>query len=182
MKTPSQRQRGISLIEVLISLIIAAIGLLGIAGMQTRSLSMQIDSETRRVAAGLIDQLRERVAGNQEGYAMALNAGYTKTFKPGDAVSISACKNDTACDAVTEVPQRQVGAWMLDVQRQLPGAVVVIGPTTAGSANAMTVTVGWIEPNATAKAKDDACARIDENKVIKENPKYRCITASFYPG
>ena len=63
MNTRSHRQRGISLIEVLISLVIAAFGLLGLAGMQTRSLSMQIDSETRRVAAGLIEQLRERVAG-----------------------------------------------------------------------------------------------------------------------
>jgi type IV pilus assembly protein PilV len=179
MKTPSQRQRGISLIEVLISLIIAAIGLLGLAGMQTRSLSMQIDSETRRVAAGLIDQLRERVAGNQEGYARALTLGYTQTFIPGASLQIPACANVDACNAVTEVPLIQVGAWMLDVQRQLPGAAVVIGPTTAGSANAMTVTVGWIEPNATVIAPDAACARID---AISANSKYRCITASFYPG
>ena len=179
MKTASQRQRGISLIEVLISLIIAAIGLLGLAGMQTRSLSMQIDSETRRVAAGLIDQLRERVAGNQEGYARALTLGYTQTFNPGAVLQMPACANVDACNAVTEVPQRQVGAWMLDVQRQLPGAAVVIGPTTAGSANAMTVTVGWIEPNATVIAPDAACARID---AIRANSKYRCITASFYPG
>ena len=179
MKTPSHRQRGISLIEVLISLIIAAIGLLGIAGMQTRSLSMQIDSETRRVAAGLIDQLRERVAGNQEGYARALTLGYTKTFIPGAVLEIPACAIGDACNAVTEVPLIQVGAWMLDVQRQLPGAAVVIGPTTALSANSMTVTIGWIEPNATVIATDAACARI---AAVSDKPKYRCITATFYPG
>lgn len=179
MNTASQRQRGISLIEVMISMMIAAIGLLGLAGMQTRSLSMQIDSETRRVAAGLIEQLRERVAGNQEGYARALSLGYAKTFNPGAAVTITACKIADACDAVTEVPQQQIGAWMLDVQRQLPGAAAVIGPTLAGTANAMTVTVGWIEPNATVKATDDACARI---AAISADTKYRCVTASFYPG
>lgn len=179
MKTPSHRQRGISLIEVLISLIIAAIGLLGIAGMQTRSLSMQIDSETRRVAAGLIDQLRERVAGNQEGYAKALTLGYTQTFIPGAAVLIPACANVDACNAVTEVPRIQVGAWMLDVQRQLPGAAAEIGPTTALSANSMTVTIGWIEPSATVIATDAACARI---AAVSANAKYRCVTATFYPG
>ena len=179
MNSASQRQRGISLIEVLISLIIAAFGLLGLAGMQTRSLSMQIDSETRRVAAGLIDQLRERVAANQEGYANALNQGYTQAFAPGAAVLIPACANADACNASTEVPRIQVGTWMLDVQRQLPGAAAVIGPTVAGSANSMTVTVGWIEPNATVIAADAACARID---AVSGNPKYRCVTATFYPG
>jgi len=179
MNTRSHRQRGISLIEVLISLVIAAFGLLGLAGMQTRSLSMQIDSETRRVAAGLIEQLRERVAGNQEGYTTALTQGYTRTFIPGAAVTIPACANVNACNASTEVPQIQVASWMMDVQRQLPGAAAVIGPTTAGSANSMTVTVGWIEPNATVTATDVACARIE---AISANPKYRCVTATFFPG
>jgi len=179
MKTASQRQRGISLIEVLISLIIAAFGLLGLAGMQTRSRSMQIDSENRRVAAALIDQLRERVAANQEGYTNALNQGYTQTFIPGAPVLIPACANANACNASTEVPPIQVGTWMMDVQRQLPGATAVIGPTTAGVANSMTVTVGWIEPNATVVASDAACARIE---AVAANPKYRCITANFFPG
>jgi type IV pilus assembly protein PilV len=174
-----KRQLGISLIEVLISLIIAAFGLLGLAGMQTRSLSMQIDSETRRVASGLIDQLRERVAGNQEGYVRALTQGYNQTFDPGAVVQVPACAVANACDAALEVPLIQANSWMLDVQRQLPGAAAAIGPTIAGSAMALTVTIGWIEPNATAVAADNACARIDS---IRENPQYRCITANFFPG
>ncbi len=179
MNSLVKRQLGISLIEVLISLIIAAFGLLGLAGMQTRSLSMQIDSEARRVAAGLIDQLRERVAANQEGYARALTQGYSQTFNPGAAVQVPACANADVCNAITEVPLIQVGTWMRDVQRQLPGATAVIGPTTAGSANSMTVTIGWIEPNATVVATDNACARIE---AISADPKYRCVTATFYPG
>jgi len=174
-----KRQLGISLIEVLISLIIAAFGLLGLAGMQTRSLSMQIDSETRRVASSLIDQLRERIAANQEGYASALTQGYNQTFNPGAVVQVPACANANACNAATEVPLIQASTWMLDVQRQLPGAAAVIGPTIAGSAVAMTVTIGWMEPNATAIATDNACARIES---IAGNPRYRCITANFFPG
>ncbi len=180
MNSLVKRQLGFSLIEVLIAMVIAAFGLLGLAGMQSRSLSMQIDSETRRIASGLIDQLRERVAANQEGYATALAVGYSQTFNPGAPVLVPACANTNTCsNASTEVPLMQVGIWMLDVQRQLPGAAAVIGPTTAGSANSMTVTIGWIEPNATVVAADNACARID---AIRENPKYRCVSASFYPG
>ena len=179
MSTLVKRQLGISLIEVLISLIIAAFGLLGLAGMQTRSLSMQIDSETRRVASSLIDQLRERVAGNQEGYARALTQGYSQTFDPGAAVQVPACAVDNACDAANEVPLIQASTWMLDVQRQLPGAAAVIGPTIAGSAMAMTVTIGWVEPQSTAVATDNACDRIAS---VRTNPQYRCITANFFPG
>jgi type IV pilus assembly protein PilV len=94
-----KRQLGFSLIEVLIAMVIAAFGLLGLAGMQSRSLSMQIDSENRRVAAALIDQLRERVAANQEGYTNALNQGYTQTFIPGAPVLIPACVTANACNA-----------------------------------------------------------------------------------
>lgn len=179
MNALMKQQVGISLIEVLISLIIAAFGLLGLAAMQTRSLSMQIDSETRRVASSLIDQLRERVAGNQEGYARALTQGYTQTFDPGAALAVPGCAVANACDAALEVPLIQANSWMLDVQRLLPGAAAVIGPTIAGSAIAMTVTVGWIEPNATVVATDNACDRIES---IRNNPQYRCITANFFPG
>jgi hypothetical protein len=44
---------------------------------------------------------------------------------------------------------------------------------------AMTVTVGWIEPNATVVATDNACDRIQS---IRNNPQYRCITTNFFPG
>jgi hypothetical protein len=94
-------------------------------------------------------------------------------------LAVPGCAVANACDAAFEVPLIQANSWMLDVQRLLPGAAAVIGPTIAGSAIAMTVTVGWIEPNATVVATDNACDRIES---IRNNPQYRCITANFFPG
>lgn len=171
--------RGFSLLEVLVALTIAAFGLLGLASLQARSLSMQVDSEARRVAAALVSQLRERVTANQEGYGQALAAGYTRTLNPGDPVAIPPCANPAACDAVAEVPARQVGMWLAEVRRQLPEAAARVAPTVAGSAASMTVTVGWIEPNARAVSPDAAC---DAIASVRTNPAYRCVTAVLFPG
>jgi len=179
MSGPVQRQRGSSLIEVVVALVIVAFGLLGLAALQARSLSLQVDSESRRIASGLIAQLRERVSSNQEGYGQSLASGYTRTLDPGQAVTIPGCANANACNAATEVPAVQVGRWMAEVRRQLPEAAVAVGPTAAGSMVSMTVTVGWIEPNATEVAGDRACDRIAS---IEADVRYRCITATFFPG
>ena len=179
MRHAPQSQRGVSLIEVVVSLVIVAFGLLGVAALQARSLSLQVDSESRRVATGLISQLRERVSSNQQGYAQSLATGYTRTLDPGDAVVIPACADDNACDAANEVPAAQVARWMAEVRRQLPEAAVNVGPTAAGSLMSMTVTVGWLEPNATVVAGDAACARIP---TVQADVRYRCVTSTFFPG
>lgn len=175
----ARRQLGVSMIEVLVTLVIAAFGLLGLAGLQARSLSMQVDSETRRVAAAMVGQLRERVTANQQGYAQGLVTQYTRTLNPTDAVTVPSCANPDACDAVTEVPAVQLALWMSELRRQLPEAAVQMAPTVAGSATALTVTVGWIEPNAQAVAADGACEPIES---VRSNPSYRCLTVTFFPG
>lgn len=171
--------RGFSLLEVLVAMVIAAVGLLGLAGLQARSLSMQVDSEARRVAAALVSQLRERVTANQEGYGQALATGYTRTLNPTDPVVIPTCANPAACHAVNEVPARQIGMWLAEVRRQLPEAAVQVGATAAGSAASMRVTIGWIEPNARAIAADAACEAIAS---VRANTAYRCVTAVLFPG
>jgi type IV pilus assembly protein PilV len=179
MNACRRTQLGLTLIEVLVSMVIAAFGLLGLAALQARSLSMQIDSESRRVAASLVSQLRERVTANQEGYGQALATQYTRTLLPGSALLIPSCANPDACTATAEVPSIQIALWLTEVRRQLPEAAVRIGPTTAGSAASMTVTIGWLEPNANAVANDAAC---DAITAVRTNPRYRCVTATLFPG
>ncbi len=172
-------QRGVSLIEVLVSIVIAAFGLLGLAALQARSLSMQVDSETRRVASAMVSQLRERVSANHEGYGVALQTLYTRTLLPADTLTIPSCANPNACTAAAEVPAIQVALWLAEVRRQLPEAAVRIQATTAGTAASMSVTIGWMQPNSAAVANDDACSAI---AAVASDPKYRCVTANFFPG
>lgn len=179
MTARRQTQRGVTLIEVLVSIVIAAFGLLGLAALQARSLSMQVDSETRRVASALVSQLRERVSANQEGYGVALQTLYSRTLLPAHALTIPSCANPNACTATVEVPAIQIALWLAEVRRQLPEAAVRIQSTTAGSAASMSVTIGWMQPNSAAVASDNACSAI---AAVANDSKYRCVTATFFPG
>lgn len=175
-----RQQVGLSLIEVLVTMVIIAISMLGLAGLQARSLSLQVDSEARRTASVLVSQLRERVSSNQQGFGQALTTGYSATMAPGaGAVTVPGCVNPDACDAALEVPPRQVAMWMNEVRRLLPEAAVAIGPAIAGEQLAMAVTIGWLEPNADAVASDAQCARI---AAVATDARYRCLTVTFYPG
>lgn len=67
MKKPpsfSRRETGISLIESLVALLVLALGILGIAGLQTRSLVDTRITNSRAVAASMVDDLSERMQFN----------------------------------------------------------------------------------------------------------------------
>lgn len=174
-------QHGFSLIEVLVAMALAAITLLGLAVVQARSLSYQVDTESRRTATMMISQFRELVSANQQGYGQALAdaAGYSQALDADQAVTVPACANANACNPTTEVPAILVAQWFLELQRQLPAAVAQLAPEVAGTSQAMRVSVGWLEPNANAVSPDGACAAIES---VADNPSYRCVTIVLFPG
>lgn len=61
-----QRQAGFSLVEVLISLAILAIGILGIAGLQARAHQLEIESYQRATALSLVQDMVSRVNVNRK--------------------------------------------------------------------------------------------------------------------
>ena len=58
-------QRGTSLLEVLITIVILAIGLLGLAGLQTRLQSSEIEAYQRSQALILLNDMASRIATNR---------------------------------------------------------------------------------------------------------------------
>lgn len=75
---PPQRQRGITLIESLIAIVITALGILGILGVQMRTLSDTSTTVRRAQAIRLIEDLSERLRANPNAVAMIDN--YVTTF------------------------------------------------------------------------------------------------------
>lgn len=61
----THRQCGASLIEVLITIVILAIGLLGLAGLQTRLQSSEMEAYQRTQALILLNDMASRVATNR---------------------------------------------------------------------------------------------------------------------
>jgi type IV pilus assembly protein PilV len=78
------RQHGTSMIEVLVTIVILAIGLLGIAGLQTRLQTTEMDSYQRAQALILLNDMAARMTANHAnalsyvtGYATPLGYGMT---------------------------------------------------------------------------------------------------------
>ena len=60
MKTAQQRQDGVVILEVLVSIVIFAVGVLGIVGLQAVTAKAGIDARFRTEAAALADELVAR--------------------------------------------------------------------------------------------------------------------------
>lgn len=69
----NNRNRGFTLIEVLVALLILSVGLLGIAGMQTLSLQMNVSARQSSQATFLAYDIIDRMRANK---SAALNGDY----------------------------------------------------------------------------------------------------------
>lgn len=144
--TLTARQQGFTLIEVLIALVISAIGLLGIAGMQMFSINNTSASNVRAVAAieaaNLVSRMKgtpdywqgvsddfaiQLVTDNSSGDividdidATADNAGGTLNAQNAD------CTVDGACDTSTKVVAYDLMQWKTRLDTRLPNAEVSI--------------------------------------------------------
>lgn len=65
----SHRQRGVSLIEVLVTILILSIGLLGVAGLQSRLQMSEMEAYQRSQALLLLDDMANRIATNRNAAA-----------------------------------------------------------------------------------------------------------------
>jgi type IV pilus assembly protein PilV len=107
-----RRQRGVSLIEVLVSTLILAIGLVGVAGLQAFALKNNQSAQMRSQASALAYDLADRMRGN----VAAANAGM---YDPATASAQSSCHTSSGC-AMGEMAQDEMRRWIDDVEDTLP--------------------------------------------------------------
>lgn len=99
--------RGFTLIEVLISMVILAIGLLGLAAMQAISLRDNLDSYNYQQATLLAYEMQDRIKGNSE-------ANWT-----GATIATGDCTKAVPCDSQT-MANNDYGYWKKSVEATLP--------------------------------------------------------------
>lgn len=121
-------QRGFSMIEVLVSLLIICLGVLGMVALQTRSIALSQDSIQRTNAMVLASDLIELMRSNPQ-VALAngtfkLDGRYAK--QPGNAFRPLAL--DTSEDCLSRqrgaggdaVAGKDIGCWLVQVKALLP--------------------------------------------------------------
>lgn len=67
--SPRRAQRGTTMIEVLVTVVVLAVGLLGLAGLQSRMQLSEMESYQRAQALLLLDDMANRIATNRNSAA-----------------------------------------------------------------------------------------------------------------
>lgn len=130
LKSNPSLQQGMSLIEVLISLLIFAFGLLASAGLQLTSMKASQHSAQSVVAAGFAREYAEIMqmipATVTSTAAIGTNAFFIDTSASATATAADACTGTTAaCDASTLISS-SVRDWTSRLQSQLPDGRSVV--------------------------------------------------------
>ena len=75
--TSHHRSRGFTMIEILVTLVVTAVGMLGLAGFVARATTMSADSVQRARAAVLVNEMAARLNDNKAIAATFVNANGT---------------------------------------------------------------------------------------------------------
>lgn len=176
-------QHGTSLVEVLVTLVILAFGLLGVAGLQAKMSLAEMESYQRSQAILALTEMTERMNANAAQATSYLNAG---TIGTGDLV------RPPDCTAIATGPNRDLCEW----SNSLKGAsetksAANVGGMVGGtgcitqlqafnpalgvcSAGIYQVSVAWQGMNPTAKPAALACGQ----GTFGPNEAYRRVIAA----
>ena len=127
----SKKQRGFNLIEVMVSLVIFSIGLLGLAGLQQVGLAQNATAMQRTVAMSQAYDILDRMRNNR-----------TTDYSSATSASTPNCIT-ASCDT-TQIASYDIYEWNLALGSALPNGKGFI----TGSPTAYVVSVAWDEKRA----------------------------------
>ena len=133
------KQHGFSMVEVLVTLVIMAVGLLGLAGMQATSLRNTESAYQRSQAAQMAYDMLDRMRVNAAGVAAG---GYNSIDETAPTSYTSCLKADTTSTCTTaQMTAFDDGDWHAKLAAALPlGTGSVAG---GGTGSVFTITVRW---------------------------------------
>ena len=172
--TRHHSQRGITLIESLVAIVVASLGILGILGVQMRTLTDTQTSVRRAQAIRLIEDLSERMKVHPN--AMGSINSYTIGWRTGAAPTAQAA---TTCDASActhaDFAAYDLREWKRAVERALPlgdaNVFVAAGETADTNRRQLGVIIAWRENERAGTKTDD----IDASK-------FRAADGTFTAG
>lgn len=116
-------QAGFTMLEVLVSILVIAVGLLGMAGLQMQSLRAGHSAYYRSIATQLAYDMGDRMRGNLSG---VLANGYNRTGIATDYATAVANCNTTAGCVAADLAKNDAYEWQQMVQTLLPGGEAII--------------------------------------------------------
>lgn len=135
MKTNS----GFTLIEVLVTMLIMAIGLLGLAGIQVTGMRNNLSAYNRSQATQLAYDMADRMRANVANAGTFGASVYTTIDPISDAVAQASCIAVAGACTAAQMAQQDLFEWNQNLAA-LPGGegTIIVAPS-----NLFTITVNW---------------------------------------
>ena len=130
LPNPRLCQSGFSLIEILVTMLILAFGLLGVAGLLVGGVSNAASSESFSKAGQLAADMADRIRANP-GVALSATSEYITTYA------------DTVPTSPTTIALKDKKAWMEALAAQLPLGKGRITNTVSGGQRQVNIEVRW---------------------------------------
>jgi type IV pilus assembly protein PilV len=197
-----RRQAGVSMIEVLVSLMIAVIGLLGLIGIQARAQIAEFESYQRTQALVLLNEMVDRMSFNRVTDA----AGYVTGWKCYIVTTVPAtgspafgkgytdpltCRDGAITGVAKTRADEDIAAWNAlllgagetitagGVTSNVGGLLGARGCITRdGSTGALKVSVAW-QGMAPTVAPADTCGKGDGTNYGTNDALRRVVSAEF---
>jgi type IV pilus assembly protein PilV len=134
-------QRGVSMVELLVSLLIFTFGMLGLAGLQTRTLTFNQSSLVRSQATALISDVLDRMRADR---------------KNAEAGTWDTALTEKSTDVVTG------GAFSKTDMKDWKGQVEALMPSASGKASIVTTLTGADTGNVTITIQWDDNAQTSQ--------------------
>lgn len=166
------RQRGMSLVEVMVALLVLGIGVMGYAALQLRSVKMSEDTYSRSQAMAIAQDAIERVRANIDGLP-----AYLATNWGGALVAPATRCTDTETIPDTPCTAEQMAANDVYELRTMANTMLPTGTIAVSPCNQLTcVTVAWNETTITNCTQDAINAG---NNDLDTNAS--CVRLEFIP-
>lgn len=180
-----RRQAGVGLVELLVAVVIATLGLLSLAALQAYALRYTKLSQYRAIATQLAFDITERIRANRVDATSTARYEFKQKFtdqlgsQAPDLSYSAACNSATATCDVAALATDDMAQWRATVRNLLPDGSVYLEPDAA-PATGLNLWIGWSDPAQVTggeRTTNECPAGLDLDAL----PQVRCLFFRVQP-
>lgn len=177
----ASHQRGASLIEVLVSILVVSLGVVAMGGLLASATRLGKASEIRAVASLMASDIADRMKANVGAARLGLYDHTDAFVNPPEVPVLVTCANPLNCQP-KELADQDLAQWRLSLLHALPAGTGYVRYDAAAldaSGGAVDVWVAWLDPSALSVGAfqdiDDLNAKTCPPGFKDLNPQPRCM-------